>query len=163
MLNIQLQPGDLQGDIVPQQNSPHISPGGQPSVELGMGNSWYSPGGSFRLTLQASDGNLVLQCVDDGTLPSWQQGEKLNPAVLKWVPVWSTKTNEKSVTEVDMQLDGNLVVYAGSTPVFSSKSNGLEHAFLRMQDDGNLVIFTANGTPAFTTNTSALQSSGNNT
>jgi hypothetical protein len=33
MLNIQLQSGDHQSDLVPQQNS-HVSPGGQPSIPL---------------------------------------------------------------------------------------------------------------------------------
>jgi hypothetical protein len=28
-------------------------------------NSWYSPTNAFRLTLQATAGNLVLQCIDD--------------------------------------------------------------------------------------------------
>jgi hypothetical protein len=163
MLNIKLQPGDYQGDLVPQQNSSHISPGGQPSIKLAMGNSLYSPGGGFRLTLQASDGNLVLQSVNDATLPAWGQGQQLNPAALQWTPIWSAKTNGKSVTEADMQLDGNFVVYAGGVPVFSTGTNGQEHAFLRSQDDGNLVIYDPSGSAGWATNTSAGEAPGNNT
>jgi hypothetical protein len=65
-----------------------------------------------------------------------------------------------------MQLDGNLVVYAGSDPgapaVFSSRTNGQEHAFLRVQDDGNLVIYNTGGQAVFATNTSALETPGKN-
>jgi hypothetical protein len=163
MLNIQLSQGDHQGDLVPQLNSPHRSPGGQPSIKLGMGNSLYSPGGGFRVTLQATDGNLVLQVLNDAVLPPWQQGQKLAPPALQWIPIWSAQTNGKSVTEADMQVDGNLVVYAGGTPVFNTGTNGQEHSFLRMQDDGNLVIYSASGAAVFATGTAAGEAPGNNT
>jgi hypothetical protein len=141
--DLQLQPGDIQGDITPTDQSPQKSPALQPSIRLGLGNSWYSPTGAFRLTLQASDGNVVLQALDDSTLPYgwWQQGQQLSPAALTWVPIWATGTNNKSVTEADMQVDGNFVVYSGPTAVFATNTNGCQNAFLRIQDDGNAVIY----------------------
>lgn len=145
MINIALSKGDIQGDMVPHANTHHKSPGQIPSVGLKPGNSLYSPGGAFRLTLQ-TDGNAVLQRIDDSTL-QWNSGQPLDPTQIRWIPVWSTGTNNRAVTELDMQADGNFVVYAGTTPVFSSQTdqNNLSNgAFLRMQDDGNLVIYIGN-------------------
>jgi hypothetical protein len=162
MLNIQLQKGDSYTDIAPQANTPYKSPGGQPSIRLLPGDSWYSPGGAFRLTLQAWDTNLVWQVVDDSHLPPWTQGQALNPAAMNWLPVWSPHIEGKSVTEVDMQVDGNLVAYAGSAAVWSTSTNGNEHAFLRLQDDGNVVIYNTSGAAVFQSNTSATEAGGFN-
>jgi hypothetical protein len=46
-------------------------------AELAMGNSRYSPGGAFRLTLQATDGNMVLQIM---TIPHFPCGSRAS----KW-------------------------------------------------------------------------------
>jgi hypothetical protein len=164
MLNIQLQPGDLQGDIVPQEDSPTGVQ--EASITLQPGNSWYSPGGAFRLTLQDSDTNLVWQVVDQATLPPWQQGQALNPANLNWIPVWSPFIQGQGVTQVDMQIDGNLVAYAGRNPAnpgFNTNTFQFRHAFLRLQDDGNLVVYDSAGVPRFATNTSVLETPGKNT
>ena len=77
MLNIQLQPGDLQGDVVPQEDSPVGVQ--EASITLHPGNSWYSPGGAFRLTTlftvtitstvpTACLGEVTVHFVDDSQL-----------------------------------------------------------------------------------------------
>lgn len=170
MLNIQLQPGDLQGDIVPQAGSP-LSPAVQPvpGISLQLGNSWYSPSGAYRLTLQASDGNLVWQTVDDSTLPPWQQGQPLDPSNLNWVPLWSPFIQNRNVSSVWMQFDGNLAAYVGFPPdgpgqpgIGITNTSGNQSSFLRLQDDGNLVVYTSNGQAIFATNTSVLETPGRN-
>jgi len=156
MLNLKLAAGDMQGDMVPTPTSPHISPGGSPSVRLGIGNSLYSPGGTFRLHLQ-NDGNAVLQCIDDATLPrQWQTGQVLDPSTLNWAnPIWNAGTSDRGVIELDMQADGNLVVYSGAGPIFNSVTENNQGAFLRMQDDGNLVIYSKAGVALWNTRTFA--------
>lgn len=156
MLNIELIQGDILTDMAPTSASPHISPGGQPSIMLGIGNSVYSPGGAFRFTLQ-NDGNAVLQCVVDSTLPGkWTTGQPLNAtADLQWLPVTSTQTHDMGVFEVDMQADGNLVAYNGAGPAFQSNTAGNPGAFLRMQDDGNLVVYSQAGVMLWNTGTNA--------
>ncbi len=157
MLNIELSQGDFQADMAPTPSSPHISPGGQPAVMLGIGNSLYSPSGAFRFALQ-TDGNAVVQCVNDATLPrKWTQGQPLNPATeVQWnQPLASTQTHDVGVFEVDMQADGNLVAYAGAGPAFQSNTSGNPGAFLRMQDDGNLVIYNTSGIAIWNTGTNA--------
>jgi hypothetical protein len=156
MLNVELIQGDILSDMVPKPNSTYISPGGQPSIKLGIGNSLYSPGGAFRFTLQ-SDGNAVVQCVVDSTLPSnWRLGQALNASTdLQWLPITSTQTHDKGVVEVDMQADGNLVAYNGSGPAFQSNTANNPGAFLRMQDDGNLVIYGSAGGVLWSTGTNA--------
>jgi|HubBroStandDraft_2_1064218.scaffolds.fasta_scaffold74682_2 hypothetical protein len=182
MLNVTLGFNDLQGTLYPSefsgpqlQSSPNIKnnthsspgPGGPFSVWLRPGASWYSPGNAFRLTLQASDGNLVLQVVDDSQgppagVPFIGGGSPIDPNSINWIPVWSAKTNGKGVTEVDFQIDGNLVAYAGSKAVFSTNTNGNEKASLIVQDDGNLVIYNTGRKAVFATNTSAVETPGRN-
>jgi hypothetical protein len=152
-LNIQLQPGDVQTGMVPSQ--------AEPAISLGFGNSLYSPAGTFRLTFQASDGNAVLQFVNDNALPSID-GSPISPESLDWIPIWSTGTADKSASHIQMQIDGNLVVYNSTGAVWASNTNGHEFAYLRMQDDGNLVIYAQNGAPIWATNTSAGESTGAN-
>ncbi len=55
------------------------------------------------------------------------------------------------LVELDMQSDGNLVVYqmtVGSTAkkaIWASNTNGNPGAYARMQDDGNLVVYSTSG------------------
>jgi hypothetical protein len=180
MLNITLQFNDLQSMISPlnlssaeAQSSPQIKnnthkspgPGGPFSAFLRPGGSWYSPGGAFRLTLQETDGNLVLQVIDDSSfiLEAVGQGPALNPNTqVRWVPVWSPFIQGKGVTEVDFQIDGNLVAYAGSHAVWSTGSSGNENSVLEVQDDGNLVIYKTGMVKSFETRTSVLETPGKN-
>jgi hypothetical protein len=180
MLNITLAFGDLQGVLSPfnlssaqAQSSPQIKnnthrspgPGGPFSAFLRPGSSWYSPGNAYRLTLQASDGNLVLQVIDDNSFigPTVGQGPPIDPNQVRWVPVWSPFIQGRGVTEVDFQIDGNLVAYAGSNPVFDTRTSGNENSSLYMQDDGNLVIYKSGHIPIFATNTSVFETPGKNT
>ena len=182
MLNMTLSLGDLQGIVDPfnfsspqSQSSPlkdvtHRSPGpgGPFSAFLRPGYAWYSPGNAFRLALQPTDGNLVLQIVnsfDLGELPSLGgAGSAIDPNALTnlWVPVWSPGINGRGVTEVDFQIDGNLVAYAGSNAVWASGTSGNENAILYPQDDGNLVIYKTGPAAIWATNTSTLDSRGRN-
>jgi hypothetical protein len=187
MLNVTLQFTDLQCpfDVVNlqtpiPQSSPQIKnntgpskgPGGPFSVLLRPGSSWYSPGNAFRLTLQATDGNLVLQVVDDSTIgfqpTTGGPAPALDPSRLNWSPVWSPHIQGRGVTEVAFQLDGNLVAYAGSTAVFATNTNlppgtsDAQRPTLFLQDDGNLVIYTVGPVARFATNTSALEAPGKN-
>jgi hypothetical protein len=154
MINIALGSGDHQGDLVPKPNS-HPDVGGVPAITIATdpsakapqkGFSLFSPGGTFRLTFLTS-GGAVIQCVDDSTL-QWQSGRPLKPSQINWVTIWTAdNTANQDITEIDMQADGNFVVYSGTTPLYNSQtdqhntSNGF---FLRMQDDGNLVIYDGN-------------------
>jgi hypothetical protein len=181
MLNIALQPGDLQAILNPlnfssaeAQSSPlknvtHISPGGNKpfSVFLRPGNAWYSFGNTVRLVLQATDGNLVLQVVDDfnvaAAIPFFGgAGPQISPNEQIWVPVWSPGIQNRGVTEVDFQIDGNLVAYAGSHPVWNSGTSGHENAILVVGDDGNMVIYEQGNIAVFATNTSMNESPGRN-
>jgi hypothetical protein len=153
MLNWQLQPIDFQGDMVPPTVGPPYSSDGHPALYLTptepYGSALYSPSGAFRLHLQ-TDGNAVVEVVDDAVLPrTWQSGEPLNPNAVSWLspPLWASGTNDKGVIELAMQNDGNLVIYTGSGGIGISDSSGPENqgVFLRMQDDGNLVVYGPNG------------------
>ena len=96
MLNVTLQFTDLQCPLdvmnlatAELQSSPLIKnnthkspgPGGPFSEWLRPGSSWYSPGDAFRLTLQATDGNLVLEQVDESSIGLAQVTGGLGPAL----------------------------------------------------------------------------------
>jgi hypothetical protein len=173
-------PGDMQGVIAPGYLdagnvlnwNTHVCPGipSDPEIPrfsayLGLGNSWYSYTGAFRLTLQALDGNLVLQSLfldrnvyGNITLAN---DPTINPNSLlgssKWLPIWNAGIQGKGAKEVDMQQDGNLVAYTGSAPgspsVWNSATEHHMNAVLVVQDDGNLVIYDTLGTPLWSTQT----------
>lgn len=52
-----------------------------------------------------------------------------------------------------MQLDGNLVLYMGSSALWSSNTPNNVGAYMSFQSDGNLVVYRANGTPAWASGT----------
>jgi hypothetical protein len=144
-LNIQLQPGDIQTDMVVNRET-------EAAVSLHPGNSLYSPAGAFRFTLQLDDGNAVLEVIDDFNLPN-----------LNWIPIWATFTQNQNASHVDLQFDGNLVVYNAEVPLWNSGTHGNDLAFLRMQDDGNLVLYSQDGSAVlWQSNTSARTSAGVN-
>ncbi len=130
MLNIQLIQGDILTDMAPTSASPHISPGGQPSIMLGTGNSLYSPGGAFRFTLQ-NDGNAVLQCVVDSTLPrKWTTGQPLNATFTDFVVfVTTAQTHDMGVFEVDMQADEISLRTAARARPFNQTLPGIQAHF----------------------------------
>jgi hypothetical protein len=136
---------------------------GGPPVRLLPGCALYSPGRTFRLILQASDGNLVLQNADTSSLPGGWPSRPLSPDEVRWDPIWSWRTDNQSVTRVDMQADGNFVAYNGQGhAVKATNTAGNFLAFARMQDDGNFIITAADGTVVFQTQTSAQQAPGRN-
>jgi len=107
------------------------------------------------------DGNAVLQYVETSNLPRVWPNQPLDPSNVSWVPVWATGTNNKGVTHLDMQYDGNLVAYnASGKPIWASNTNGNIQAFFRLQDDGNLFITNQQGKVIWASNTSAGEASG---
>jgi hypothetical protein len=146
--NIQLQPGDVQTDLFTGQNN-------NPQGILFPGNSLYSPQQAFRCLFQESDGDVLIQGVEDSELPR-----------IAWTNIWSLRGDldqqpiatgpANQVARLTMQFDGNLVRYdAAGTVKWASGTQGNQQAFLRMQDDGNLVIYTTDGRPIWATNTNA--------
>jgi hypothetical protein len=53
-----------------------------------------------------------------------------------------------------MQLDGNLVVYQGTTPLWSDKRFRTSDFVATMQSDGNFVVYDLGSVPRFASNTS---------
>ena len=138
---------DWQTDLLSKAN-PN---GGGPAGQLSPGGSIYSPQQAFRLTLQSTDGNLVLETIDDSALPS-----------ISWVPIWSIFTNMGIPSPIDPssltnQLsDGNIVLSDTlGAAKWSTGTQGDMGAFLRVQDDGNVVVYSAAGTAVWATNTAA--------
>ena len=130
-----------------------------PPVRLVIGTSLYSPARAFRLVLQG-DGNAVLQYVETSNLPRGWPNKPLDPSNVSWVPVWATATENRGVSRMDMQYDGNLVLYNSSGPIWASNTAGNEQAFLRLQDDGNLIIFNQAGKVIWASNTSTGEARG---
>ena len=101
----------------------------QPGEQLSPGQSRTSPDGRFELSYQG-DGNLVLYRMSDGH------------------PLWATHTFAAGV--VEMQHDGNLVIYAsGGGAIWSTGTAGYPGARLAMQSDSNLVIYDYYGFPVW--------------
>lgn len=153
-LNISIQPGN---DILCQ-----MGPASGAPITLQQGSSLYSPARAFRLYIQPADGNVVLQYVETSNLPwpTWPSAP-LDPSQVTWVPVSATGTVDQSVSHMDMQYDGNLVVRrTDGTPAWASNTVGNNQAFLRLQDDGNLIIWSQEGQVLWTSNTSAGEAPG---
>jgi nucleoid-associated protein YgaU len=92
---------------------------------LAAGQSITSANGKYKLELQA-DGNLVLSGA----------GGK----------VWDTDTAGKDGSRVDMQADGNFVLYtAAGGVVWRTDTADKPGAHLVLQDDRNVVIYAADG------------------
>jgi GH25 family lysozyme M1 (1,4-beta-N-acetylmuramidase) len=88
---------------------------------LGQGDSVKSCDGRFELAMQ-TDGNAVL----------YSEG----------IALWSSGTNGKGGDVLEMQGDGNLVIYATTgCALWASGTNGHDGATLAVQTDGNLVIY----------------------
>jgi hypothetical protein len=154
MINFALSIGDIQGDMVAPA-SDDLSLDGHPSASLKIGSALYSPGNGFRFVLQ-TDGNAVVQVVNNATLPRiWLEGTPFSPDSVDWIPLWASGTTDQGVIQLDMQDDGNCVIYNDSGPIWSSQSANNPGAFLRMQDDGNLVVYSNTGEPLWLSGTAA--------
>lgn len=86
-----------------------------------------SPNGRYVAYLQQA-GNFVLYDLVAGTAVAWTHNYGPGP------------------TNLNMQGDGNLVLYLGSTPLKSTATTVYANARLNMQDDGNLVLYSSTGT-----------------
>jgi hypothetical protein len=154
---ISLQQGDWQTDLVSNSKRQGNNAQGLPLSNgvLELGASIYSPQQAFRLTFQA-DGNVVLQCIDDSSLPA-ADPESKPASAFKWDPIWSIETTfGRTGFTLNMQTDGNLVLLNEQAGVaWASGTQGNGGAFLRMQDDGNLVIYSSTGKALWATNTYA--------
>lgn len=93
---------------------------------LKPGQSIVSPSGHYVTVFQA-DGNLVEY--------NWVTGHA----------DWNSKTNGKGATALEVQGDGNAVIYKGSTALWSTRTAGKGAVFLQQQDDDNLVLYTQAG------------------
>lgn len=94
-------------------------------TSLRTGESIVSTGGGYRFVLQ-HDGNLVLYA-----LPTQ--------------PLWATMTFQPDGAHLDMQSDGNLVLYSSTQAVWNSGTYGNPGASFAVQPDGNIVVYTAGG------------------
>ncbi|HMF95002.1 MAG TPA: hypothetical protein VKE96_11940 [Vicinamibacterales bacterium] len=98
-----------------------------------------SPNGS----IASQNGRYVFLYQLDGNVVVYDQG----------VALWDSETIGSTLGLLQMQRDGNLVLYDGSgAAVWASGTAGYGGASLFMQDDGNAVIY-ANGVPVWATNT----------
>jgi pimeloyl-ACP methyl ester carboxylesterase len=98
-----------------------------PGEQLSPGQSRTSANGQFELAYQG-DGNLVLYRISDG------------------YPLWATNTFTPGV--VEMQHDGNLVIYSNAgTAIWWTGTVGYPGARLAVQSDSNLVIYDYYGFP----------------
>lgn len=90
--------------------------------------SLVSPDGSHHLRFQG-DGNLVVYAMPAGT------------------PVWASGTSGHQATSLQMNADGNLVLYDADGPYRSTRTWGHEGAMVQLQDDGNFVVYDDPGGP----------------
>lgn len=71
----------------------------------------------------------------------------------KHVAVWNSATAGKGASNLSLQPDGNLVIYASGRPLWYSGTQGNPGATLRVQEDGNVVIYSVYGAPLWQTAT----------
>ncbi len=92
-----------------------------------------SPNKKYKMVLQ-TDGNLVVYSPTKA--------------------IWNSRTWGTAVKRLDMQPDGNLVLYdQNKKPLWHTSTWGKGASRLVMQDDGNLVVYSASGAPTWHTNT----------
>jgi hypothetical protein len=97
-----------------------------------------SSDGNFKLTYQ-TDGNLVVYHLIDPSHPELSSS---------WQYTWNTGTWNHPAGHLQMQVDGNLVIYdAFGTAVWATTAFTFGHygAYLKMQTDGNLVVYDLSG------------------
>ena len=94
--------------------------------------------------IRSEDMRFTLQFQDDGNLVLYDQSANA---------LWASGTAGSGATQVDMQMEGNLVIYAGGTPVWATPTGSYPNAYLLVQNDGNVVIYSDVGVPLWATNT----------
>ena len=108
--------------------------------------------GSTGATLKMLDtGNVVINNTGNATI--WSTSTVHNPSPLSYVNTTmgsSTLFARQSLEtadrryHLDLQTDGNLVLYSSNRPLWSSGTYGSSAKYLSMQGDGNLVIYDNN-------------------
>jgi len=66
--------------------------------------------------------------------------------------VWATGTNGENAERLEVQEDGNCVLYMPDKPVWHTDTKGAKDVRLLLQDDRNLVLYGFDG-PAWASNT----------
>jgi hypothetical protein len=94
--------------------------------------------------ITSADGRFAFAFSGDGYLNIYE----VSTGNTLW---WSSASAEGG--ELDMQTDGNLVLYSGSSAVWATGTEGHPGAYLVMQNDGNLVLYDSMGSPLWATNT----------
>jgi hypothetical protein len=137
-------------------NLPNPDPLQRAQNQLNQGDILFSATSAFQLILQ-TDGNFVLYCLDDTSLP----GNLSLTGATYTDAIWASGTDGKGAVRCNMQTDGNLVLYDNSSKaLWNSHTEGNPGAFLRCQSDGNLVILGSNGAILWNSNTYAGPRSG---
>lgn len=122
---------------------PQAAPQPQSGCSVFHSHTYLAPGRSiqacdgapFQLTHQ-QDGNVVLRRTDTGQA------------------LWSTGTRGRSTGNLNMQADGNLVLYSPTgTAIWNSGTHGNPGAFAFVHGDGNFRIHRPNLQPIWSTNT----------
>ncbi len=103
------------------------------NAQLNVGDCLKSADGRFVAMLQG-DGNFVLYMAGRGAL-------------------WSTGTTGTGANRLNVQGDGNTVLYASLAAKWSSRTGGRGASTLTMGNDGNLALRTATGAVTWTSNT----------
>lgn len=104
----------------------------RPGEGLVAGQVLASCDGRFALSIQGSDGRLVLSQGGVGT-------------------IW--RAHSPGGYSAVMQGDGNFAVYGRTSRVWATNTSGRTGAYLVLQDDGNLVLRSAAGRRLWTSNT----------
>ncbi|GAA1953389.1 trypsin-like serine protease [Kitasatospora viridis] len=126
---------------------------------LWASGTFWSPGSYVRLQ---DDGNIVVYKKDGGTETGgalWSTGtQQFAPVLVGETPIRAARWTSARSTVLEMQPDGNLVLYRKSdgVPLWSSKTSGNPGAWLAMQADGNVVVYRAGASGG----TGALWASG---
>jgi hypothetical protein len=112
-------------------------PSGPSALEIGKdlrGQALVSSNCLFTFVMQ-TDGNAVLyDATRDGA------------------SYWASSTVGSNRRFI-FQTDGNLVIYEGNTPVWNTRTDGKGGVRLDMQNDGNLVLYCADNTYVWATHT----------
>jgi hypothetical protein len=129
------------------------------TLRTGAGdNSIQSNSGVYRLVLQ-DDGNLVILKKDQEEIKNcipcnsafakeWSEDYQVKERCSNiYKEIWQTNTSSQSGAWMEMQSDGNLVIYKGDQVLWASATGGRGYkgTKLVLQDDGNLVIYGEKG------------------
>jgi len=105
-------------------------------TDLGTNFLWPDESVYRNQALRDGYGNYQLVLLDDGQLVQLYNGNDGQ---------WDAGVSGGD--HLIMQLDGNLVLYSGSTPLWHSGTAGNPGAYLNVQDDGNLVVYSSGDVP----------------